>query len=235
MKTENWAIMVAAAAVAFTIAPTLTEPFQGYSADQLPYPQTDRAIQPPGWAFSIWGVIYLWMVAGSLYGVWKARGNPRWAAMRPPLFVALALGTFWLAIANASPLLATLAIVLMAGFAVVALLRTTDEDWWWQAAPVALFAGWLTAATGVGTAIVLAGYGVLSGTAAGIAALFTVLVAGFGVLAAKPGAWPYALAVGWALFGITVGGLGGDERIVPVIAGLGLVVLTVKTVRGVLR
>ena len=68
-----WAWAVALAALAFAAAPFLAEPFTGYTGDQLPVPQPDPILQPPGWAFSIWGVIYLWLLSGSLYGALRAR------------------------------------------------------------------------------------------------------------------------------------------------------------------
>ena len=46
----------------FVVSPAFTNPFMGFTADQLPYPQIDPRVQPAGYAFAIWGLIYSWMV-----------------------------------------------------------------------------------------------------------------------------------------------------------------------------
>ena len=204
MTQAGWSWVVAGLTVTFAVAPFVTEPFSGYTADQLPIPQEDPVIQPPGWAFAIWGVIYTWLVAGAGYGLLRARENPGWFAMRPPLAVALAIGTLWLWVANASAIWGTVTIFMMAGAAILSLLRTTDTDWWWQTVPVALFAGWLTAASGVSAAVTLAGFGVLGAQAAGLASLIVVLVVAIWVQTNKLSVWPYGVGVGWALFGVTM-------------------------------
>ena len=50
-------------------------------------------------------------------------------------------------------------IVVMAGFAISAWLRSGPVLW--QRLPLGLYAGWLTAATGVALSAVLTGYGLL--------------------------------------------------------------------------
>lgn len=223
---------VALSAQLFAVAPAITEPFSGYTEDQLPLPQPDPVIQPPGWAFAIWGIIYLWLVAGALYGVLRARHTSDWQAMRPPLIVALLVGAAWLWIANASAIWGTITIFIMAGAAIAALLWSGREDWWWQTAPVGMFAGWLTAASGVSLAVTLAGFGVLGPTAAAIVALIGVITVAVAVLVTRPTAWTYALGAGWALFGVTITALGQDNMVVLVLASAGLAGLAAIAIRG---
>ena len=122
--------------------------------------------------------------------------------MRSPLAVSLFLGCFWIAAANASPVWATVMILVMAVTAITAMLRTGDRNPWWQLSPVALYAGWLTAASGVGTGVVLGGYEVLSHQTAALVMLIVVLVASISVQSLRPGAWSYAAAIIWALAGL---------------------------------
>lgn len=225
MKTHHWAMLVAIAALCFAIAPAVTDPFTGYTAEQLPYPQPVPPIQPPGWAFAIWGVIYTALILGAGFGLLKRRETPDWAAMRPPLVAALALGTVWLAIANRSPILATVVIALMAYCAASALLKAGRNDWWWQVVPVGLFAGWLTAATGVSLSVTLAGFGVMSTQGAAILSLIGVLIAALWVQGRRPTAWPYGVAVCWALMGVTVTAVGQENWLVVAMACGGIAAL----------
>lgn len=232
MKNQHWAIAVAIAAACFAIAPAVTQPFTGYTADQLPFPQPDPVIQPPGWVFSIWGVIYSGLILGAGFGLLKRRGSEDWRAMRPGLAAALVVGTVWLAIANWSPILATVTIIAMALCAVHALVKTGQQDWWWQVAPVAIFAGWLTAASGVSLSVTLAGFGVLSAQIAAIGSLLLVLLAAVAVQARRQGAWPYSFGVGWALMGVSVSAAGQSNWPVLCIALIGLLVMAYHIMRA---
>lgn len=224
MNSRGSAYLTSALAVAFAIAPALTEPFTGYTADQLAVPQPNPPIQPPGWAFSIWGVIYAWVLLGTGYGAWRAADAENWGPMRPSFALALALGAVWLAIANASPFWASIVIAVMAASAITALLRAGSMDWMWQVAPVAILAGWLTAATGVSFSVMLAGFGVLGSQVAGVLCLLVVLVVALWVVSQRA-EWPYGFGVGWALFGVCITAYGQDNWVVLALAALGLATL----------
>lgn len=191
--------------VTFVTSPLLTSPFSGFRADQLPIPQVDPPIQPAGYAFSIWGLIYGWLLASALYGVWKRRDDATWDAVRLPLAISLALGTPWLAVANASALWATVLIFLMAVTAIAAVLRTPRQDRWWLQAPIGLYAGWLTAASFVSLGSTAAGYGVVFGEIGwAYAGIIGALVVTLAVLSRRPNTPGYAISVIWALIGIIV-------------------------------
>ncbi len=191
--------------VTFVTSPLLTSPFSGFRADQLPIPQVDPPIQPAGYAFSIWGLIYGWLLASALYGVWKRRDDATWDAVRLPLAISLALGTPWLTVANASALWATVLIFLMAVTAIAAVLRTPRQDRWWLQAPIGLYAGWLTAASFVSLGSTAAGYGVVFGEIGwAYAGIIGALVVTLAVLSRRPNTPGYAISVIWALIGIIV-------------------------------
>lgn len=199
-----WSGLVLLAALVFAASPWFTSGFNGFEPNQFPVPQDDPPVQPAGYAFSIWGLIYLWLIAGAAFGLIKRSDDPDWAEMRPPLMVSLLIGATWLPIANVSPLAATVLIWAMLGTALVSLFRVGDTDRWWQQAPVAIYAGWLTAASSVSIGLVLAGYGLLPGTLAAIIALTLglgiALVAQYRLHRAPE----YGITVIWALIGVIV-------------------------------
>ena len=207
----------------FVVSPFLTSPFTGFTADQLPIPQIDPPIQPAGYAFAIWGLIYAWLVVSAVYGVWKHPRDPRWDHARTPLIASLAVGTPWLAVANQSAIWATILIFVMLITAIMALLRTPNDRWTFQV-PVGLYAGWLTAASFVSLGSTAAGYGLLTDQLGwayiGIIAAMVVALATMRH-SRRPA---YGLAVVWALVGIVVAN-GTAPLGVSILAGIGAVVL----------
>jgi hypothetical protein len=198
------AILVLTAALAFAVSPLMVTGFNGFEADQFPVPQEDPPAQPAGWAFSIWLLIYVWLIAGAGFGLFMRADDGRWAAHRGPHFASLAVGAAWLPVAQVSPVAATVMIWVMLGTALAALMQAGKSDRLWLQAPVAVYAGWLTAASCVALALVLAGYGVASAQAAALGALVLALVLAAAVLAMRPGTPEYGLAVIWALLGVAV-------------------------------
>lgn len=201
------ALLILALTLAFAISPAFTDPFSGYRPDQLPIPQTDPPIQPAGYAFAIWGLIYAWLIVSAVYGLWRRPADAGWARVRLPLGLSLALGVPWLAIANASPVWATVVIFGMMGAAVAALIRSPAQDRWWLRAPVAIYAGWLTAASFVSLGATAAGHGLLTGPVGwafiGIGGALAVALAVLrAVRGAGRGAPEYGLTLIWALAGI---------------------------------
>jgi hypothetical protein len=123
--------------------------------------------------------------------------------VRLPLALSLGLGTPWVAIANVSAIWATVVIFLMLGTALWALFEAPRRDRWLLQAPVALYAGWLTAASFVSLGSAMAGWGIGPGSLGwAFIAIPAALLAAAAVLLAKPEAPEYALTVAWALFGI---------------------------------
>jgi len=159
-------------------------------------------VQPVPWAFSIWGVIYLALIVGAGVGLLRHRTDREWAPMRGPLAISLGIGTFWIAVANLQPVAATVMIIFMTAAAIAAMLRAPSVPA--ALCPVALYAGWLTAATGVAIAVVLSGYGIVTAQASALALIALVLVLALTVFWQRPRAWAYAFGVGWALMGVIV-------------------------------
>ncbi len=217
-------------AVAFALSPLFSSGFAGFEQGQFPVETDFWPIQPAGWAFSIWGVIYAWLIAGAAFGVFKAPDDPDWSAMRPPLLISLMIGTFWIAAANASPILATVMIVVMAATAILAMLRAGSNSPYWQVRPVALYAGWLTAASGVGIGVVLGGYGVLSAQSAALLMLLAVLAVALVAQSRRPQEWGYPLAIVWALVGIIAANAASGTWPVIALAIIGVLCLVAQFV-----
>ena len=170
-------VLLCAVTLGFGVAPFVTPPFTGFDPTLFPVQIERPAIQPAGYAFSIWSVIYLWLAAHALFGLLKRRADPAWDKVRWPLIASLAIGTVWLAIAGASPVWATLTIWLMAATALTAFLRADPgTDRWLLSGPLAIYAGWLSAAAAVSTGVLVAGYGLLPNAFAAVAMLALVLM-----------------------------------------------------------
>lgn len=223
--------LVLLAAIAFAVSPFLSPEFGGFAADRFPIPQSDPPVQPAGYAFSIWGVIYVWLILGAAYGVWARRDHDDWQPMRLPLLVSMAVGVAWLPVAVSSPLWATGLIWIMWGGAVLALIRTPYRDRWVARAPIGLYAGWLTAAPCVSVGMLLAGYGWLEEVPAALVALGLALALSAAVMAARPDAPGFPVAVIWALIAVVVANIDGSVMVLG-LAALGAALLAVLAVRN---
>lgn len=210
--------------VTFVVSPALTSPFSGFRADQLPIPQLEPPVQPAGYAFAIWGLIYGWLVVSAIFGALKRRDDPSWDRARPALIVSLGVGTFWLAIANTSAIWATITIFIMAAGAIIALMRAPAKDVWWFKVPIGIYAGWLTAASFVSLGSTSAGYGLLTDQLGwAYLGIIGALIVTVPVLR-RTNAPSYGLTVIWALVGIIVAnGLG--TWTVSALAAVGIVAL----------
>ncbi|MFP7673174.1 hypothetical protein ACG74X_07430 [Marivita sp. S0852] len=223
--TRIWSLLVLIAALAFAASPWFTQGFNGFEPDQFPTPQDDPPVQPAGYAFAIWGLIYLWLIIGAGFGLVKRSDDPDWAAMRPPLVLSLAVGATWLPVATVSPLAATVLIWVMLVSALVSLFRVGDTDRWFQQTPVAIYAGWLTAASCVAIGLVLGGYGLLPETIAAIVALGIGLAIALFVQYRLHRAPEYGITVIWALVGVIVANTGPLNIAVVGLCVLGIIAI----------
>ena len=225
-----WSILVLVAALAFAASPILVPGFNGFEADQFPVPQVNPPVQPAGYAFAIWGLIYLWLIAGAVFGLVKRADDPDWAAMRPPLFASLAIGATWLAVAQMSPVAATVLIWAMWATAVISLFRVGDTDRWLQQAPVAIYAGWLTAASCVAVGLLLGGYEWLPPTLSALVALALALALAVILQYRLHRAPEYGLTVIWALVGVIVANW---QPLNVAVAGLAVIgIIAILALRG---
>lgn len=159
-------------------------------------------MQPAGYAFAIWGLIFTWLIIACAYGLWSRVDDPNWSPMRPALLISLAIGTAWLPVATFSPIWATILIWLMLVPSLMALFRSPTVDQVWASWPIGLYAGWLSAASFAAIGLLLAGYGWTSQTTAAWICVGIASVFGFGVQWRLVRAPTYGIAVIWALVAI---------------------------------
>lgn len=199
-------------AVAFAASP-LFSAFDGFDPARYPVAQTDPPpVQPAGWAFAIWGPIYALLLAHAAFGLLRRADDPDWDAPRLPLALSLAVGVPWLWVAERAPLAATAMILVMLAAALLALSRTpSGRDRLLLAPPVALYAGWLTAASAVALGVSAGGYGVLTPGEAAWGGLALALLVAVAVQARVAPGPVYGLGVIWALLGVAA--QNGGERL----------------------
>lgn len=226
-QTLAWLHLLAA--LTFAAAPIFV-PFSGFDPSLYPIPQNNPPAQPAGYAFSIWGLIYLWLIVSALFGVLQRPEDPHWVSVRPPLIGSLVLGTLWLPVANVSPLWATALIWAMLLLAIQALQKAPVADRWLLRAPLALYAGWLTAASWVSIALVGAGYGILFGQDAwALIVIAGALLMSAAILVQIKLIPAFAAAVIWALVAIGVKTTQTSPAI-ALVAGLGAMALALVLV-----
>lgn len=225
MSRTSLAVILLLATLAFGVAPFVTPPFTGYDPEMFPVRIERPSIQPAGYAFSIWSVIYLWLIAHAAYGLWKRAEDPAWNAVRVPLAAAVLIGAVWLAIAGTSAIWGTITIWFMTAAAITAFLRADpDVDRWMLSGPTAIFAGWLTAAAAVSTGVLISGYGWLPDNVSAAAMLALVLAIAVTIQFNRAAMPIYGLTVIWALIGVAVAN-GTTNVIVTVLAASGIAVM----------
>ena len=197
-----WAWACLLATLAFIASYFVVPDFNGFTPDQFPNVIEEPPVQPSGYAFAIWGLIYLALIAHGLIGL-RRGDDPDWAPTRAPLAVSLAVGATWIPVAKASPILATVLILVMLAGALLALRRAGPSDRLALATPLGLYAGWLTAASAVSLGLLAAGYGVIPGGTAALIALALALGVGLAMLRARP-VIGFAAALAWAFVGVAV-------------------------------
>ncbi|MEL6532485.1 MAG: hypothetical protein AAFN09_12165 [Pseudomonadota bacterium] len=197
------ALLTLLAALAFAAGAFISDPFTGFDPDQFPNPTPPLILQPAGYAFAIWGVIYAWLIASAVFGLLKRGDDPVWQAARWPLIVSMAIGAIWIEVALASPVWATILIFAMLAGALMSLVRCPAHETGWLAAPIALYAGWLSAASFVATATAVTGWTGLDPAISSWIGLLAVGSLGVAVLQLRP-PLSYPLALIWALTGVLV-------------------------------
>lgn len=224
-------ILVFLTALAFCVSPALLPEFGGFDPELYPIPQIDPPVQPAGYAFAIWGVIYLWLLVMAGFGLWKRREDARWDAVRVPLIISFGIGAFWLPVAYVSAFWAFVMIFAMLVPAVAAMRRAPETDRWWLRAPVALFAGWLTAASFASLGLVGAGFGVLFGQVPwALIAILGALITAVSVHLTRPREWVYLTSVLWALIAIVVQNT-DKSALVMWVAGAGALIIAALILR----
>jgi hypothetical protein len=219
MKSKFFPLLAFVLAVAFALSPFISNGFGGFSREAFPVDAPWYA-QPAGWAFSIWGVIYIALIIGTAIGAFR-KENAHWYRASVPLCVSLAFGVPWVEMGLRSPLIATLMMVPIWAGAVIALFRAGTDAW--QRIPLGLYAGWLTAAMCVAFSVSATGYGWLSPMVSAVLALAIAVFLALAIVRQLPFVdWAYRLIVVWALSGIIVANWAPMNLTMVVLAGFAI-------------
>lgn len=203
----------------------LFAPVMGYGQMLLGWGQTaaefaadgDQTLRVAGYAFSIWGLIYAWLIA---YGIWQVlprtgesdllsrMGWPSAAAMVGTGLWVIASAADWKAATVVIIALSALVLILPMLMSTQLIRRapTRDSDRWLVAWPLGLLAGWLTIATAVNLLTVATATDSLPPMTPTLWAMAAVAVV---VVIALIVTWrlrllAYPLPVAWGLLGVFV-------------------------------
>ena len=202
-------------------------------------------ITPAGWAFSIWGPLYLGSTLFAIYQLLPAqRDNPLIARIRWPAAGAFLGNGLWAAYTQVFGLSAiSVSIIILTLACLVAIYRVFERaplgtgERWLAYVPLSALTAWLTVATTVNVAASLRFHGVEGGAAAPMIAGAVVVAAG--VIAATAlirgrGNLPYALVFLWALAAIFAAG-GQEAALVAGATAVSAVLVVVGLVTGMRR
>lgn len=196
-------------------------------------------VTPAGWAFAIWGPLYVGTLVFAVYQALPAGRDSaliarlRWPAAGAFLgngLWALYTQSFGLSIVSVAIILFTLACLLRAYRVLAAWpTRFSMGERWCAALPLSALTSWLTVASTVNIAAALRFHGVEAGASAPLIAAAVLIIASvIGALALlrSTGNPPYALVFLWALTAIRAAG-GGEAELVNLaaIAGGALILI----------
>ncbi|MET4108892.1 hypothetical protein [Hymenobacter sp. UYP22] len=185
-------------------------PFNGQTNAQVSY-KYPTPLTPAGYAFSIWGVIFLSLL---VYAVWQLlpaqRRNPLPDAVARPLVLVNALTGLWLVVFAYELLPASLVVMLgiLAGLAVVygrvRQFAARGEAPAWVNIPFGLYLGWISVALTVNATVALGTrWQVSEAKGIEIAIVLVGIVAGLALNVTKRfRELAYPAAVTWGLVGI---------------------------------
>ena len=216
---------------------------------------SDATLRVAGYAFSIWGLIYLGLL---VYAVRQALPQTGESLLIhrlgwPSAAALLGIGSWifasafdweWATVVLIFGSLFVLLVPLLINAGAIRALPRTDRDRWMVVWPLAMLAGWLTVASPVNLLTILTGNGSLpetpSPTIWAMLAVAIVAITALGVTA-RLRTLAYALPISWGLLGAFVaeqernGSLAYTALAAAIAVLVGAVILTFRLRRGVER
>jgi len=184
-------------------------------------------ITPAGYAFSIWSLIYFGLVAFSIYQLLPAN-LAKYRNLRTLYIITCALNCGWIYFWHSDQIVICLALIAALAFVLFAInyqLRQTEGpgEYWAVKAPFSIYFGWVTAATLVNFAIMLAYLDVeltgMAGTGVAVALVLVAAALGIAMRIFLSNAL-YPVAIAWALTAIAVKQSGNTLVIVACALGV---------------
>lgn len=168
-------------------------------------------ITPAGYAFAIWSLIYLGMIAFSIYQALPSNAE-KFRGLRNVYIISCIANGLWLYVWSQEAIVVCLGIILVLLACLAAInskLKNTETnaDYWFVKVPFGIYFGWVTAATILNATIALVYLGVKTSdtTAWILGAILIFTAATLGVLIRlKLKNYFYPLAIAWALTAIAV-------------------------------
>ena len=168
-------------------------------------------ITPAGYAFAIWSLIYLGLIAFTIYQA-LPKNSERFRSIRTVYILSCAANCAWLYFWHADAILVSLLIIFVLlgslAFINVRLQATeTHSEYWFAKVPFGIYFGWVTAATILNATIALVYLNVRVPDSATnfIGAGLLLVAAALGVIIRfKLTNYFYPLAIAWALTAIAV-------------------------------
>lgn len=208
----------------------------GYVGSVLPSEISDRyptIVTPAGYAFSIWSLIYLGLIAFSIYQILPSKLT-RFREVRTPFIASCLLNCAWIFFWHSNQIVICFVIILALFATVVFIVAkigcSTMTETWLVQAPFGIYAGWVTVASMANFAIMLVYLDVkMSTTTQKLLAVALIL---FAALAAMFVRWKlqnffYPLAIAWAITAIAVKQSGNTAIVVA--AAVAVVVCLITT------
>lgn len=209
-KTSSRRIAIVVAVAAAIVAP-IAQATLHLGIDQAAFAsQGDRTLRAAGYAFSIWGLIYVGLLG---YAVFQAtiRDSPLLRAFGWPSVVSIGSCAAWIVVSSANLRALSVAVILIGWVAAVAPLLSRPAPsrvservlalW-----PNAALAGWLTAAAALNVLTVATAEGLIASDRATAYALIgvVVVIALAALIALRSRSAIFPLPAAWGLGGVYV-------------------------------
>ncbi len=199
-------------------------------------------ITPAGYAFAIWSLIYLGMIAFSIYQLLPSQAdNPRFRAIRTVYILNCVANCAWIYLWHYEQIIAALGVIflLLATLVYINLkLQNTETaaEAWLSKIPFSIYFGWVTVASILNATIALVYLGVTTTdfTAQVLGASLIIIAVILGILMRfKLNLTAYPLAVAWALTAIAVAH--GGKTIIVVTSAIAVIILLVTALSAFLN
>ena len=211
--------LVVLAAAVFAVVIGQTQVLLGWGQSPAEFSaDSDATLRVAGYAFAIWGVIYIWLLVYAIRQALPQTGESLlMTRLGWPSVVALLGIGFWIAAAAFDREMATIVLIfgalgavlipLLANAGAIRALPRSDHDRWMTVWPLSLLAGWLTVAAPLNLITVATGNGalpaMLSPTVWAIMAIVGVTAIALGVTQ-RLRTLAFGLPIAWGLLGAFV-------------------------------
>ncbi len=218
---------------------------QGYINNVTPAAISDKyptLITPAGYAFAIWSLIYLGLIAFSIYQALPSQTeNPLFKKVRTLYIANCTANCLWIYLWHYDQIIAALGVmfVLLGTLVLINInLRNaaTPAETWLARVPFSLYFGWITVATilNFSVALVFLGVNTTESTSVILSSILIVVAVILGIfIRFKLGIFAYPLAIAWAVTAIAVKQSGKTS--IVVCAAFGVITLLITALTALLN